>query len=72
MKIFNIFKRKKEPKIINGAIPENHIMCNTCGKIFEIIPSKIYRTQIRALYQDYFFPGKGYLCPYCQKECIIN
>lgn len=46
--------------------------CHNCSKSFEINPSKIYPAKVRALYQDYFFTGKGYICPYCHKENIIG
>ena len=78
MKIKDLFKRKSkkvEAKIIepvNGIIPENGVQCHYCGKLFEIQPSKAFPTNVRSCDGNYFFQGKGYLCPHCLKTCIIG
>jgi len=73
MKIFEFFKKKKQPEIIQLEQKNTSgFWCHHCNKTFEIIPSKVYQSTVRALYQDYFFPAKAYLCPHCHKENIIG
>lgn len=86
MNIFKIFKRKKisEPLKNDSAnftpIPEankkiygeDYFNCHYCGKEIIIEPLKIFPTNVRSCDGNYFFPGKGYLCPHCLKTCIIG
>lgn len=63
---------KPIPEVKKKIYGEDYFNCHYCSKEVIIEPLKVFTTNVRSCDGNYFFPGKGYQCPHCQKTCIIG